>query len=91
MGNQHIFADRVAAILIECPDGLSSYEIFNRLADDSRNGRWLPSRNSIGSKLLAIGGITKVGKATGYSAMTSRSVVVWALDIEQYKEWRGLE
>jgi hypothetical protein len=91
MGNQHIFADRVAAILMEYPDGLSSYEIYNHLADDSRNGRWLPSRNSIGPKLRAIGGMTKIGKSTGYSSMTSRKVVVWSLDIERFKEWRGIE
>tara|TARA_R110001599_G_scaffold43062_1_gene129326 strand:+ start:1195 stop:1470 length:276 start_codon:yes stop_codon:yes gene_type:complete len=91
MSNTHIFADRVVAILIDHPEGLSSYQIYNRLADDRRNSRWLPSRNSIGTKLLAIRGLEKAGKATGYSAMTSRSVVVWVLDIERFKEWRGIE
>ena len=91
MTNRFIFADRVHALLSAHPEGLSSYEIFNRLADSTRNTRWLPSRNSIGSRLAAIGGFVKQGKATGYSAMTSRRVVVWTLDVEKWRAWRGLD
>ena len=73
------------------PECLSSYEIFNRLADDNRNTRWLPSRNSIGSRLAAIGGFVKQGKATGYSAMTSRRVAVWTLYVDKWRRCRGID
>lgn len=89
MTNRYIFADRVYDLLNEHPEGLSSYEIFNRLADENRNTRWLPPRNSMGSKMASIGGFVKQGKATGYSAMTSRRVVLWTLDIVKWREWRG--
>lgn len=90
MSNKYIFADRVYDLLTQHPEGLSSYEIYNRLADDNRNTRWLPSRNAIGSRLSAIGGFVKTGKATGYSSMTSRRVTMWTLDVEQWREWRGI-
>ena len=81
------FADSVARLLVDNPDGLSSYDIFNKLADED-NPRWLPTRNSIGSKLKAIGGVVKAGKATGYSSMTSRKVVLWVIDIDKFNRWR---
>jgi len=89
MTNKFIFADRVHDLLVNHPEGLSTYEIYNYLADDSRNTRWLPSRNAIGSRMSAIGGFTKGGMATGYSAMTSRRVVVWVLDMNKWRKWRG--
>lgn len=81
------FADSVMKLLEDNPEGLSSYDIFNLLAD-TKTPRWLPTRNSIGSKLKAIGGVQKKGSATGYSAMTSRKVVVWVLDVEKFNRWR---
>ena len=65
------------------PKGLSSYEIFNRLADDRSNMRWLPSRHTIGSRLSGIVGVDAVRVATGYSSTTSIHVVLWALDIDR--------
>ena len=91
MTHRFSVADRGQDLLSAHPEGLSAYEIFNRLADSTRNTRWLPSRNSIGSRLAAIGGFVKQGKATGYSAMTSRRVVVWTLDVEKWRAWRGLD
>lgn len=91
MSNKFIFADRVFNLLVEHPEGLSTYEIYNRLADDRRNTRWLPSRNAIGSRMSAIGGFVKNGEATGYSAMTSRRVVMWQLDINKWRKWRGFD
>jgi hypothetical protein len=91
MTNKYIFADRVQELLAAHPEGLSTYEIYNRLADDRRNTRWLPSRNSIGSRMAAIGGFVKDGSTTGYSAMTSRRVVVWTLDLDKWRLWRGLD
>jgi len=70
---------------------LSSYEIFNQLADSGLNSRWLPTRNAIGPKLRAIGGLEKAGKATAYSTAGTRSVVVWRLNIEKYIKWRGVD
>ena len=87
MSNRYLFADSVADLLKDKPEGLSSYDIFNKLADN-KTPRWLPTRNSIGSKLRAIGGIIKKGTDTGYSAMTSRRVVVWVLDVEKFNRWR---
>ena len=81
------FADSVAQLLIDNPEGLSSYDIFNKLAD-SKTPRWLPTRNSIGSKLKAIGGVQKIGKSTGFSAMTSRRVALWVIDIDKFNRWR---
>jgi len=91
MSNKFIFADRVYELLVANPQGLSTYEIYNKLADDTRNTRWLPSRNTIGSKLVGIGGFVKSGTSTGYSSMTSRRVVLWTLDIDKWVEWRGLD
>ncbi len=91
MTNKYIFADRVHDLLRRHPEGLSSYDIFNRLADESRNTRWLPSRNSIGSRLAAIGGFIKQGEATGYTAISSRRVTMWQLDIDKWRKWRGLD
>lgn len=88
MTNKFIFADRVHELLEANPEGLSTYEIYNRLADDRRNTRWLPSRNAIGSRMAAIGGFIKAGEATGYSAMTSRRVVRWQLDVDKWTRWR---
>jgi len=85
----HIFADKVAELLMDNPKGLSSYEIFNRLADDRSNMRWLPSRHTIGSRLSGIVGVDAVSVATGYSTTTSRQVVLWALDIDRFNEWRN--
>lgn len=87
MSNRYLFADSVADLLRANPEGLSSYDIFNKLADTD-NPRWLPARNTIGSRLKGIGGVVKAGKATGYSAMTSRRVVVWVLDEEKFNRWR---
>lgn len=87
MSRGFTFADNVAKLLIDNPEGLSSYDIFNKLADN-KTPRWLPTRNSIGSKLRAIGGIIKKGTDTGYSAMTSRRVVVWVLDVDKFNRWR---
>ncbi len=88
MSNSFLFADSVAHLLKDNPSGLSSYDIFNLLADRD-NPRWLPTRNSIGSRLKAIGGVTKAGKAVGYSAMTSRSVAVWVIDLDKFNRWRN--
>lgn len=84
-----IFADKVVQLLLDNPKGLSSYEIFNRLADDRSNMRWLPARNTIGSKLSGIVGVDAVSVATGYSSTTSRQVVLWALDIDRFNAWRN--
>lgn len=87
MSNRYLFADSVADLLKDKPEGLSSYDIFNLLADRD-NPRWLPTRNSIGSRLKAIGGVSKTGKATGYSATTSRRVTLWVIDIDKFNRWR---
>jgi len=87
--NKFIFADRVVVLLLANPKGLSSYEIYNRLADDRRNTRWLPARNSIGSRLAGICGVENTGKQTGYSSTTSRQVVLWTLNIDRFNEWRN--
>ena len=84
-----IFADKVVALLLKNPRGLSSYDIFNRLADDRSNMRWLPARNTIGSRLSSIIGVDAVSIQTGYSATTSRQVVLWALDIDRFNAWRN--
>ncbi len=86
---KYIFADKVAQLLLDNPRGLSSYEIFNRLADDRSNMRWLPARNTIGSRLSSIIGVDAVSIATGYSSTTSRQVVLWALDIDRFNAWRN--
>ena len=86
---KYIFADKVAQLLLDNPRGLSSYEIFNRLADDRSNMRWLPARNTIGSRLSSIIGVDAVSIATGYSSTTSRQVVLWALDINRFNAWRN--
>lgn len=86
-----IFEQRVIKLMMQHPEGLSSYEIYNKLADEPRNSRWLPSRNTIGSKLSGIVGLQKIDTATGYSSILSRSVAVWQLDIERYNTWRGIE
>jgi len=87
--NPYILADSVARLLVANPEGLSSYEIFNHLADSDMNSRWLPTRNSIGPKLRAIGGLEKSGKSTAYTTVSTRSVVVWRLNIQDYIKWRG--
>jgi len=91
MSNAYILADSIARLLVDNPQGLSSYEIFNRLADSNLNGRWLPTRNSIGPKLRAIGGLEKVGKATAYTTVSERSVVVWRINMDDYIKWRGAD
>ena len=87
--NTYILSDIVARLLVANPEGLSTYELFNQLADSELKTRWLPTRNSFGPKLRAIGGINKQGTATGYSTAGPRTVVVWSIDIEAYNEWRG--
>ena len=84
----HIFADKVAAMLLENPKGLSSYEIYNRLADDRSNIRYLPARNNIGQRLSSIVGLWQAGTDVGYSLTNTRRVVLWRLDIERFNEWR---
>ena len=88
----HIFADKVAAMLLDNPKGLSSYEIYNRLADDRSNMRWLPARNTIGSRLSNIIGVEQVGQSCEafrtHDYAPSRQVVLWRLDIERFNEWR---
>tara|TARA_R100001163_G_C5068132_1_gene207953 strand:+ start:462 stop:758 length:297 start_codon:yes stop_codon:yes gene_type:complete len=91
MSNAYILADSIARLLAANPDGLSSYEIFNHLADSNLNSRWLPTRNSIGPKLRAIGGLEKAGKATAYTAVSERRVVVWKINMEDYIKWRGAD
>ncbi len=91
MSNAYILADSVARLLADNPQGLSSYEIFNHLADDNLSARWLPTRNSLGPRLRAIGGFNKSGKATGYTASQSRSVVVWTINMDDYIQWRGAD
>lgn len=89
--NAYILSDIVAKILVANPEGLSTYELFNRLADSNLKSRWLPTRNSFGPKLRAMGGINKQGTATGYSTAGTRTVVVWSIDIQAYNEWRGAD
>jgi hypothetical protein len=84
--SKFIFADEVARMLIENPKGLSSYEIYNRLVDN--NFKWLPSRNTIGSKLNAIAGFEAIGLTTGYSLRTTRDVTVWTLNLDKFNTWR---
>tara|TARA_R110000765_G_scaffold40511_1_gene87122 strand:+ start:88 stop:375 length:288 start_codon:yes stop_codon:yes gene_type:complete len=91
MSNTYILADSVARLLIANPEGLSSYEIFNQLVDSDLNIRWLPTRNSIGPRLKAIGGLEKTGTSTAYTTVSTRSVVVWQLNIEEYIKWRGVD
>lgn len=91
MSNTYILADSVARLLIANPEGLSSYEIFNQLVDSNLNSRWLPTRNSIGPKLRAIGGLEKAGKSTAYTTVSTRSVVVWRLNMKEYIKWRGVD
>lgn len=91
MSNTYILADSIARLLVDNPQGLSSYEIFNQLADSDLNRRWLPTRNSIGPKLKAIGGFEKYGKGTAYTTVSTRSVVVWRLNMDDYIKWRGAD
>tara|TARA_R100001015_G_scaffold18999_2_gene14021 strand:+ start:7334 stop:7615 length:282 start_codon:yes stop_codon:yes gene_type:complete len=84
--SKFIFADEVARMLIENPKGMSSYEIYNKLVDD--NFKWLPSRNTIGSRLSAIGGFEAIGVTTGYSLRTTREVTMWTLDLKKFNAWR---
>lgn len=91
MSNTYILADSVARLLIANPEGLSSYEIFNQLVDSNLNSRWLPTRNSIGPKLRAIGGLEKTGTSTAYTTVSTRSVVVWRINMEDYIKWRGAD
>ena len=91
MSNTYILADSVARLLIANPEGLSSYEIFNQLVDSDLNIRCLPTRNSIGPRLKAIGGLEKTGTSTAYTTVSTRSVVVWQLNIEEYIKWRGVD
>ena len=88
MSNRYLLADRVAALLTEFPEGLTSTQIYDRLVDDHRNGRLLPSRNAMGSRLSAMVGIEKAGYGVGHSAMTTRRVVLWCLNAERYARWR---
>ena len=76
-------------MLLANPKGLSSTEIFDRLADDRSNMRWLPARNTIGSKLSGIIGVDAVSIKTGYSTNGVRQVVLWALDIDRFNAWRN--
>jgi hypothetical protein len=87
--SRYVFADRVAELLSEHPEGLTSSQIFDRMMNEPRNSRWMPSRHTIGSKLAAIVGVEKAGYGTGYSASTTRKHVVWVLNAERFAEWRA--
>tara|TARA_R110001592_G_scaffold45210_1_gene144608 strand:+ start:1642 stop:1974 length:333 start_codon:yes stop_codon:yes gene_type:complete len=91
MSNTYILADSIARLLADNPQGLSSYEIFNQLADSDLGSRWLPTRNAIGPKLRSIGGLEKTGKSIAYTTVSTRTVVVWTLNMKDYIEWRGAD
>ena len=91
MSNTYILADSIARLLANNPQGLSSYEIFNQLVDSNLNSRWLPTRNAIGPKLRSIGGLQKTGTSTAYTTVSTRSVVVWTLNMQDYIKWRGAD
>jgi len=78
-------------MLLANPKGLSSYEIFDRLADDRSNMRWLPSRNAIGAQLASIVGVESISLVNHWSGLRHerREVVLWGLNVQRFNEWRN--
>ncbi len=84
--------ETIVGMLRQNPNGLSSVEIYNNLADSGKFYRHLPAMSSIGSVLK---GMSPVGITTNSSRYErtntsgARKVSVWTIDVDKYNQWRN--
>lgn len=80
--------DNIATLLRE-NGAMTSHQIYERLYEMGGMNRRMPTRSSIGSMIRTIKGVYKSDTTTGYTVASTRTIVVWDIDLEVYEAWKS--